>query len=188
MAIIIFDFDDTLFETHKLKDSIFKKIKSFGVPHETILSTYKEAVEKFDHYTPINHISIINEMDEFNIPDYEIKKINNIDFSFHEIDETRKILLDLSKDHTLILLTLGDRNFQELKIINSGFASCFNEIHIVSKKKENFLKEKNFQGDVYFVNDKKSENEIIRKMFPHIQVIDFDIKNQGSLSRLPFIS
>jgi len=188
MAIIIFDFDDTIFETYKLNNSFSQKIESIGVPSDVVKNTYEIAKKKFNHYTFDNHIDVINEMEEFNITDHEKDKLNDIDFSLYKSDETFNILNNLSKKHTLILLTCGEKIFQRLKIYNSGLSSCFHEIHIISSNKENFLMDKNFIGDVYFINDKKSENDVIKKMFPSFKVIDFDIKKEGSLKRLPLIN
>jgi len=186
MATIIFDFDDTLFETHKLKDSIFETMNTWGLPHQTILETYEKSIKKFLHYTPENHLLTINEMTEFNIPDHRISEIKNLDFSFYQGQVTKKILSNLAKNNTLILLTLGDQNFQEFKIAKSGLAPYFHKIQIVPAQKEKFLLAQNYQGQVFFINDKKIENDLIRKMFPHFQVIDFHIKT-GSLKRLPVI-
>jgi len=188
MAIVIFDFDDTIFETYKLNDSFSQKMESIGVPSNVVKNTYEITKKKFNHYTFDNHIDVINKMAEFNITDHKKDKLNDINFSFYKSDETFNILNNLSKTHTLILLTCGDKNFQELKIYNSGLSSCFHEIHIIPNNKENFLMNKNFIGDVYFINDKKSENDVIRKMFPGFKVIDFDIKKEGSLNRLPLIN
>lgn len=186
MAIIIFDFDDTLFETHKLKDLIFETMGSWGLPQEMILETYKKSVKRFLHYTPENHLLTINEMTEFNIPDHRISEIKNLDFSFNQGEATKKILTNLAEKNTLILLTMGDQNFQKFKIAKSGLAPYFHEIQIVPSQKENFLLEQNYSEEVFFINDKKSENDLIKKMFPHFQVIDFHIKT-GSLERLPVI-
>lgn len=184
MATIIFDFDDTLFKTRKLKDSIFRKMESFGISTEIINKTYEICKKRFKYYTPSNHVFIINEMDGLNISEDQTEEINEIDFSFHKIEEIHNVLFQLSKKHHLVLLTIGDKDFQKLKIYNSGISSHFHEIHIISEKKEDFISSQDFNGDVYFINDKESENEIIRKMFPHINVIDFNI-NKGSLDRLP---
>ena len=105
MATIIFDFDDTLFGTHKLSNSIFKKMESIGIPLEVIKNTYELTKQKFSHYTIDNHINIINEIKEFNITDSEKDKINKIDFSLYKSKETYNFLNDLAKKHTLILLT-----------------------------------------------------------------------------------
>lgn len=187
MATIIFDFDDTLFKTHNLKKTIFAKMESLGITLEIIKNTYEISKKKFKHYTPDNHISTINEIGVFNIGEKQAREINAIDFSSHKIDEVHNILFGLSQKHHLILLTIGDKDFQKLKIHKSGLHSLFHEIHIINDKKEDFISNQNFTDDVYFINDKESENKIIRKMFPNIKVIDFDIKNQGSLNRLPII-
>lgn len=183
MATIIFDFDDTLFKTHNLKKTIFTKMESLGIPSEIIKNTYEISKKKFTHYTPDNHIRTINDTGFFNIKEKQASEINAIDFTSHKIDDVYNTLLVLSQKHHLILLTIGDKDFQKLKIHKSGLHSLFHEIHIINDKKEDFILSQNFTGDVCFINDKESENKIIRKMFPNIKVIDFDI-NKRSLKRL----
>jgi FMN phosphatase YigB (HAD superfamily) len=183
MATIIFDFDDTLFKTHNLKKTIFAKMESLGIPSEIIINTYEISKKKFNHYTPNNHIRVINEMGFFNIGEKQKREINDIDFSLHGVNEVYNTLLVLSKKHHLILLTIGDKDFQKLKIHKSGLHPFFHEIHIIDDKKEDFISSQNFIDDIYFINDKESENKKIRKMFPNIKVIDFDI-NKRSLERL----
>lgn len=184
MVTIIFDFDDTLFKTHKLKKNIFDKIESFGIPKELVKNTYDIVKTKFEHYTPNNHIKVINNTKCFFITKKQKAEIENIDFTFYKVEEIFNTLYKLSKNNKLILLTIGDEKFQRFKINNSGLASVFKEINIISEKKEDFIFKKNYKGNIIFINDKKNENNIIRKMFPDIKVIDFNI-NKGSLEELP---
>lgn len=187
MSVIIFDFDDTLFETYKLKDYIFNKISTLGIPTRVITDTYERTVQNFNNYTIDNHISIINKMGEFKVPGDKIDDIKKIDFTLYKIKDTYDILKDLSRKHKLVLLTTGDKQFQKFKINNSGLATCFDEIYIVPGKKEKFLIDKNYTGNVYFINDKENENIIIRRMFPNFNVFDFDIKKEGGLKELSFL-
>lgn len=184
MVTIIFDFDDTLFQTHKLKKTIFDKMESFGIPIDLIKKSYEISKKKFSHYTPDNHIEIINKTKKFHITKNQREEINQIDFSFHKVEEMHHILSKLSKKNKLVLLTIGDQNFQKLKISNSGFSHLFKEVHIIDSKKEDFISKQNYKEEVFFVNDKKKENNIIKKKFPQIKVIDFNIK-RGSLEKLP---
>ena len=184
MATIIFDFDDTIFQTHKLKKTIFDKMESFGVPIDIIKKSYEISKKKFNHYTPDNHIKIINMTKNFHITKKQKEDIARIDFSFHKTEETFKTLSKIAKKNNLVLLTIGDKDFQKLKIHNSGLTSLFSEVHIIDSRKEDFISKQNYKGDVFFINDKKTENNIIRKNFPYIKVIYFNI-NKGSLEKLP---
>ena len=178
MSIIIFDFDDTIFNTRKLKKTIFDKIESLGISSEIVKNSYEISKKRFNHYTPDNHISIINEMSDHDISPKQTAEIKAIDFSLHRNDKIHDILSSLSKKNHLIHLTIGDQNFQKLKIHKSGISKYFHEIHIVSDRKEDFISGRKFTDDVYFINDKKSENKIIKKMFPNIKVIDFNINKR----------
>jgi FMN phosphatase YigB (HAD superfamily) len=166
MATIIFDFDDTLFDTKKFKKDIFGELISLGIKENIIKKTYKECR---NDYCLLKHIKALKKHN-LQIPNLIHKKISNLSLKSYLFPKVAKDLKKLSKENYLILLTKGDKGFQNTKINSSNISKYFEEIHITKKNKEEFLKDKKYPHPIYFINDKKSENRIIKKMFPKIIV------------------
>lgn len=162
MATIIFDFDDTLFNTKKLKEDIFNQLASHGIGKTMIEKTYKECRSS---YCLTRHIQILKENDS-HIPDSIHNWFSNFNLENYLFSKTINNLERLSQNNCLILLTKGDKRFQNIKIKGSKISKYFKEIHITQKNKEEFLKNKKYMHPIYFINDKKSENEIIKNKFP----------------------
>lgn len=171
MAIIIFDFDDTLFDTQKLKEKIFDKLFEYGISKEIIHESYKESQNLLGVYSPENHTKILRDLYNFDVS----KKLNdwiaNLDLSSHIFPEVDSLLKDLKNNNHLILLTRGKKNFQTFKIDQSDISRYFHETHIIEDAKEIFLKGMVFDEEVYFINDKESENSIIKDNFPNFHII-----------------
>ncbi len=182
MATIIFDFDDTLFDTQRLKEQIFEILEKSGVPNDIIHRSYKQSQSILGSYSIDNHLKILKDKydisEEMNINDW----LNDADLTSHVLPEIDELLQNLSNNHYLILLTKGDFDFQTLKINKSDLKKHFREIHIIKEDKDLFLKDKSFSGSVYFVNDKDKENEIIKNNFPDFNIIK---KEYGEPLRLP---
>lgn len=164
MATIIFDFDDTLFDTKKLKETIFSQLASHGASKAIIEESYKEC--RAD-YCLLKHTQVLKKYD-LDIPDSIHNWISLFDFEPYLFPEVINDLKKLSEDNYLVLLTKGDENFQKSKIKSSNISKYFKEIHITQKDKEEFLKDKKYPHPIHFINDKESENEIIKKLFPKI--------------------
>ncbi len=163
MATIIFDFDDTLFDTKKLKKETFDQLASYGIDKKIIEKTYKECR---GNYCFSKHTQIIKNKHDLKIPDGVNNWLLNINLESYLFPGVVETLKKLSKKHNLILLTKGEPEFQNIKIKGSKISKHFKEIHITSEAKEIFLKNKKFMPPIYFINDKKSENKIIKKIFP----------------------
>lgn len=171
MATIIFDFDDTLFHTDKLKES---SRKFFGVTKKQFQESYKQ----LDTYDFGKHAELINEKhNKHASPSIELflKKIRKNDFVENN---TEAVLETLKKNHTLVLLSKGGEKFQKLKIKFSGLEKYFKgKIHITEIPKEIFLKNKKlpFLNDerIYIINDKYSEIKSLKKEFPQFIYVLF---------------
>jgi hypothetical protein len=74
----------------------------------------------------------------------------------------------------MILFSLGDPEFQYLKIKGSGIEKYFDRVFMDSRPKTEVLKEiLDFITDkeIWFINDRMSENIEIAKNFPEIKVV-----------------
>ena len=182
MATIIFDFDDTLFDTQLLKEKIFNKLIENGISDNIIHKSYKDSQKILGIYSPNNHIKVLKDLYNIDIGENLNDWITNLNLEHHIFPEVNDLLKNLSSKHHLVLLTLGDQDFQKFKIDQSQISDYFNEIHIIDYDKELFLKELDSEHEIYFVNDKESENESIRNNFPNLNIIK---KEHGKPLQLP---
>jgi FMN phosphatase YigB (HAD superfamily) len=172
MSIVIFDFDDTIFDTKKLKNDLFLKIADFGFHIDDVAVVYEESKDKNKNYMPNTHLDFLLKKYKNDLVPEEDWFLN-FDYTSYVFPEIFPILNSLkSQNHKIILLSKGEGLFQEIKIKNSKITDWVDEVFIVANNKEDFLKEKNFETDVYFINDKNNENEVIRKNFPDFIVFE----------------
>lgn len=174
MATFIFDFDDTIFNTKRLKLDIFEKISSFGVDKKIVETTYKDTLSQNEgNYILKKHLeNLFREKGNFaEIENETLNWFHNLDFKTYILPEIEGVLKNLKEKNTLILLTKGNPDFQNIKIEKSELGTYFEEINIVEGKKEEFLESRSY-NDAFFINDKESENEIIRTRFPNIKTIN----------------
>jgi len=172
MATFIFDFDDTLFDTKRLRQEVSDKIAVHGISEEFIEEAYRESKKLHGNYSLDSHIEILKKQYNFQEHITFYKWFDSIDFSTYIFPEAVDLLEKLSKDNYLVLLTKGLSEFQNIKVQGSNIMKYFNEIHITPDAKEVFLQDKKFNTPIYFINDKESENEKVKKAFP-----DFDVGN-----------
>ena len=172
MATIIFDFDDTLFNTSELKKSIFTKLAAHGINSEIIENSYEECKNEQDVYTLRGHTEILKEKHNFLGSDDIHDWFSKLDLSSYLFPEVSEGLEKLSQEHHLVLLTMGEFEFQNIKLEGASIKKYFNEIHITPGDKEEFLKDKKYDTPIYFINDKSSENKKIKDKFPEINIIE----------------
>lgn len=177
MATIIFDFDDTLFDNACLKKDIFAIFKSFNIEEEHILETYKKTRNA---YTFERHINSIKNTYK-NIKEQAVlENLNNLSLREYIFPETESILKQLQQKHTLLLVSFGEESLQKRKISASNLADYFHQIHITQESKVNIIKNLELKDVVYFVNDKESENKLMKEAFPHFTIIHISPENPVS--------
>lgn len=96
----------------------------------------------------------------------------------------------------LILLSLGEANFQKMKIDITGIAKFFHSIHITSDAKElavdKILAEFKNEEDIWFINDKVEETKKVIEHFPHLKPIlkmsPKFLEEEYKLSLMPYFS
>jgi len=84
-----------------------------------------------------------------------------------------------------VLLTFGNKNFQELKLKSLFFDTLFDKVFLTDENKIHFLKdfaEKNKDKEIIFINDsynkRFSENTEIAKKIPQIKIFEVDNYNK----------
>lgn len=184
MATIIFDLDDTLYDTQKLKKDISEVFRKHLISEEDINSSYLIA-RKDLNYNFTKHIEILNVSYPNLKREIILEELNNLFLNDYLIENTQNLLKNLKIGNKIILLTNGVDFMQRKKIESSNIENYFDEIHIIQNPKHEYLQNFNFEKEVYFINDKESENQEIKKLFPHFTIIQKKIGEP--LSTLPIL-
>ncbi|KKQ27777.1 MAG: hypothetical protein US42_C0005G0002 [Candidatus Magasanikbacteria bacterium GW2011_GWC2_37_14] len=176
--MFIIDFDDTLFDTHGFKQARLKAVEKIGISNALFWTTYKQARVNSDGvftYSDKRHAEILasegfKEEEIFTV----LNKVtlNMKDFLAHDAEEFLQSLSLLKQP--LILLSLGDSEFQELKVKSCGIAKYFERIFFVDKTKENVLEElfgATTDKENWLINDKVDESQQLQIHFPNLKVI-----------------
>lgn len=166
IAKIIIDFDDTLFDTTSLKEDLLALFARFGVSAEKFWETYKISYTQNDlaSYNLWRHIDIA------------CRQFPNLDKKLLLVGaeaifkNSKKYLIPGAEDFLnelrgfgvpLILLSLGDADFQKQKVDSSSVAEFFHEIVFTGRDKKEAVQPliKDSIGDIIFINDKIRETQ-----------------------------
>ncbi len=178
--MFVIDFDDTLFDTQKFKDSLNKTLIDCGVSLVDADWSYQLARNLPDGQFAYSHVRRAEFLatrgyDQNLIVTALEKVMANESLLLHllpGVHEFLQTLKDLGKQ--LILLSLGDPNFQELKVQGTGIAYYFDRLFMVPDKKEAVIAEllaHHSPTEYWLVNDKVNETLNIKKSFPDIRVV-----------------
>lgn len=130
------DFDHVLFNTEKFKQYLFEEIENFD-------ETYSDAKKKV--YTPERHAKILGIE-----PEKIYSVLENTDnFLYTDTEKLEK----LSEEHTVLIVSRGDKRFQNIKIEKSGALEHVDGLFIVHEKS------KDAAGIDFLVDDREKEIE-----------------------------
>jgi len=182
---IVFDFDNTLFQTERLKQALYAISMDRGFSHDEAIRIYLEARQKGNKIT----FSIVNFCDALNaaIDEKHVGKEVTPSFVRNElfqhvglVDGARELLTTIQEQKIEpYLLSLGVPEWQHEKVALSGLNTFFDPDHIVytsniSEGKIAALKElfgEDFTGkDTFLFNDKPDETRAILDAFPELHV------------------
>lgn len=181
MAInrIIIDFDDTLFDTVYLKADWAKLLGRYGIDNQLFQQTYRKAYQDEAGKASFSfekHLSIL----EKTILDSDKVKIQKDKKEF--IKRLGRYLKKGAVDFLstlraggfhLILLSLGAKDYQKLKIKRAGIGKYFDKIITVDESKAKVLKKILGQKSesAILINDKIKESREIAASFPKLRII-----------------
>jgi hypothetical protein len=176
--MFIVDFDDTLFKTGQFKQARKAALLAVGVSADMYDVTYQEARNSSDGlftYSNERHADMLAKrrfdkqvvLEVLGSTTQELKK-----FLDEEAESFLKMLKKTSEP--LVLLSLGDPSFQELKVKASGIAEYFERLFMVDESKEKIMRElitTNPEQKFWFINDKIEETKKVVQTFPFTQAV-----------------
>lgn len=160
---IIIDFDHTLFNATAFKAALATSVKRYGVDENIFSQTYAKlrASDKNSKYSPQRHLAALVKIIKLD-KTLAKKSIDEV------VSNSQKYLYSdaltfLKKISSLrvpfILLSCGDRDFQQKKISACGIKKYFTKIKIVQKSKNSAIKKlaDKYGDNLIFINDNINE-------------------------------
>lgn len=208
-TILIFDWDDTLFAAAKFIKEIKRSLRRLGVAEEIFFLAYRLCRDKNGCWSPRRLVKELKEL----IPGLAEKMVlARLDFCLARAKkfvypEAAAVLKKMAaRGAKMILISFGPKKFQAAKIKNSGLAKFFDKIIfdcVDSAKVEKISKTygaESRRGSVYFIEDKGSGVEAVKRANPGINAVwikrpdgrylsqpcqaDFVIKNLRDLEKI----
>lgn len=180
MAIerIIIDFDHTLFDTDALKRDLSRAIGEFGVKSDLFWETYPKALQFVSGemgYNTDKHLDILQKFVSFDAATARSKMDKVIGNSKNYLfpDTLNFLSRMVGLNVPLVMLSRGDRAFQNAKIRAAGIERYFREIHLTSEKKVSILPQL-IKGDakhIFFINDHLEETREVMQAFKEIKPV-----------------
>lgn len=178
MTTLIFDFDYTLFDTFKFKQVLGRSLCRHGISENFFWQTYQQTVNRDKqayNYNLDYQLEIIAGSCDLNREQarQDIGRVieQAADFIYPEAEEVLKIFSD-KEDFNLILLTLGNYDFQKAKVENSGLTGYFQEVVITSfSKVHSYHLTIPSDNKAVFVSDSLQEIFEVRNDYPQVMAI-----------------
>lgn len=173
---IFVDLDDTLYNTRKLKDDIYKIFEPTGISKEDFILAYRQAAELsmlgYYNYTFPKQVSVVRARGFDVNEDKLVPKLDNLLAQNYVLPGAENFLISLKNICTkLVLLTAGNIEFQAKKIEASNIKSYFDEVVQIEGGKDlvlaPFMKAKE---NILFINDNLDENKMIKNKYPTLTV------------------
>ena len=174
----IIDFDDTLFDTQAFKEARLQAMLGLGIDEKLFWETYYEArnnTEGIFTYSDSLHAAVLS---KYGFDEKEVLQF------LHEITARAKYFLLpgaieflsflRNSGQTIILLSLGDPGYQEIKVKQTEIDKFFDRIFMIDATKEDILQEifsKENQEETIFINDKVEETLNLKEKFSKMKII-----------------
>lgn len=177
--MFIIDFDDTLFDTQAFKQARLLAVERLGVSEEEFWRTYRDA-----RNDPDGNATYTNER--------HAETLALIGYDYAEVlaqlestggDELYRYLFSHTIDfleglrthkQPMLLLSLGNPGFQEMKTKGTGVEAYFDRVFFVHDTKAHVLEDifrTIEERDVWFVNDKIEETQKLVQQFSVLHAV-----------------
>jgi phosphoglycolate phosphatase-like HAD superfamily hydrolase len=182
--MIICDFDNTLYDTETLKELFYNIITVHNIDLEEAKKIYKISRDSDGIKASLNLDNFILKVREnLKNKDKELNK-TEVDKIIKEINRRKLVLPDANgllrklrkKERKMILLSLGEEEFQKHKLKKSGLERFFDEVVITDDVNQGKIIEikrilNGEELDILFFNDKPDETDLILQKFPNLRAI-----------------
>lgn len=152
------DFDGTMFDTAGFKEAMFQVFLKAGFSRNELLAAYQ--AECLDYkYSIAGLTERLKKVRDFNISltQARIEKLFR-DVPRYIYDDTEKFLQSVDKSkYELILITLGDTNFQHKKVENSKLEKYFDQVLYTEIQKWDYLENIVKKDERFILVDDRSD-------------------------------
>lgn len=177
---IFIDLDGTVIDTAKFRDQIFAVFLRQGFTLETLVAAYRTECLNYN-FSLKKYTDILYRKKKFNISLLNAR----IDFLFQSIPklifpDVLDFIYKVDKSKfELILLTLGNPEFQKLKFENSGLTRYFDKVYYCEEQKWIFLDSIVGKNERFILLDDRGDTvDLVRKRFPGALAIEVDRKSK----------
>lgn len=171
--MFIIDLDDTLLNTQGFKEARIQALKEIGVSEGLYNKSYQEAYNNtvgINTYNDDAHAKtlVAHGFDEELVMQTLGRTSSRLkDFLFPDALNFLQFLKDINQQ--VILLSLGQSDFQEMKISKTGIAKYFDQIFTTNNTKQEILEKivKQYVGEheIWVINDKPDETKNLTLQF-----------------------
>lgn len=179
--MFIVDFDDTLFSTHDFKSRQNQTLREVGVSEEETVQSYFDARNSnTGNFVYSNR----RRAEVLALKGYDEEKIFSALEKTTTHENLKSFLLPSAIDflsflreqkQPMILCSLGDPNFQEIKVKGCEIEKYFDRMFMVQDTKEHVLRELfttvHPSETIWFFNDKVKETAGLLVHFPFLRVV-----------------
>lgn len=168
----IIDFDHTLFNTTRFKEELARSVKSLEIDRKLWFETYGKTIRQVKNaydYNARTHSQILSKKTGIPAPIIEkrLKLVLPQSDKFLYPDTKNFLKFLKNKGGKIILLTLGNIEWQKEKIKNIKIKKYFNKlIYTYWHKKYLKIKLKENPNSWIFINDDPIEIKELKKIFP----------------------
>lgn len=178
---IVWDFDYTLFDAATFKQDLEDAVTAQGVTPEQFRGAYLQVVKregKTHDYDPDAHLELL--ADYFSASGGLEAARAGIDEALADTNrylynDVEKVLAEIREaGDRNVLVTLGNRGWQQAKVTNSGIEHLFDQVITVDEGKAEAIAGFAKEGEVVVVNDNGREMAAIREAVPDAEYILVD--------------
>lgn len=167
MSTILWDFDNTLFQTRAFwRAKLFPAYEPMGIPAETVAEAFKEATSvSYDYFVPDAVLSALSKRagrsKEELAPTLENIVYTDMGKPYFFPHALSAVAHGKEKGYAHYLLSYGDEAFKTKWFLALGLSALFSpeETVISNKKKPELLRNLSLSGEVIVVNDVLAETE-----------------------------